>query len=124
MAQGKKINENTKIKIVELYIQGCTYREIAEACGIHQQTVYKLLHNDTYIKDMLQEHKNNYKDEVLDLAIDTVKDALLSDDVPHTIKLGYVQTALKYSGALTDKVEVSKKEEPLNLDELYKKFNI
>lgn len=124
MAQGKKINENTKIKIVDMHIEGYTYREIAAACKIHQQTVYKLLHNDTYIKDMMKEHQNNYKDEVLDLAIDTVKDALLSDDVPHTIKLGYVQTALKYSGALTEKIEVNKKEEPLNLDELYKQFNI
>ena len=73
---------------------------------------------------MLKEHQENYKDEVLNLAIDTVKDALLSDNVPHTIKLGYVQTALKYSGALTEKVEITKKEESVNLEELYKQFDI
>ena len=121
---GKPITTKQKIDIANLYMQGMTYNEIARELNISKNSVYRMVKNDYETKELLKEMQRDYKNEILDLCINEMKEILLDESVSQGLKTTIIATGLKYSGAITDKVEVTKKEEPLNLEELYAKFNI
>ena len=123
MGVGQPIRTNQKIEIANLYIQGMTYQEIANEVGVSKNTVYRMIKNDYETKKLLKEMHRNYKEEILDLCINEMKEILLDEEVSKGLKTTMIATGLKYSGAMVDKVEVEKKE-PLDLEALYKQFGI
>lgn len=123
MAVGQPINTKQKIDIANLYIQGMTYQEIANEVGVSKNSVYRMIKNDYETKELLKEMHRNYKEEILDLCINEMKEILLSEDTSSGLKTTMIATGLKYSGAMVDKVEIEKKE-PMDLEALYKEFGI
>lgn len=123
MATGQAVRTNQKIEIANLYIQGMTYKEIAKETGLSKCTVYRMVKNDHETQELLKEMHRNYKEEILDLCINEMKEILLSEDTSSGLKTTMIATGLKYSGAMVDKVEIDKKE-PMDLEALYKEFGI
>lgn len=121
--KGKSITTKEKIDIANLYIQGMTYQEIASEVDVSKNTVYRMVKNDHETQELLKELHRNYKDEILDLCINEMKEILLDEDVSKGLKTTMIATGLKYSGAMVDKVEIDKKE-PMDLEALYKEFGI
>lgn len=122
MATGQAVRIDQKIEIANLYIQGMTYKEIARATNLSKCTVYRMIKNDYETRALLKEMNRNYKEEILDLAVNEMKEILLDDEVSKGLKTTMIATALKYSGAMIDKVEI--KEPEMTLEDLYKEFGI
>lgn len=120
--KGKSITTKEKIDIANLYIQGMTYQEIANEVDVSKNTVYRMVKNDHETQELLKEMHRNYKDEILDLCINEMKEILLDEDVSKGLKTTMIATGLKYSGAMVDKVEI--KEPEMDLEALYKEFGI
>lgn len=121
--KGRAVTTKEKIDIANLYIQGMTYQEIANEVGVAKNTVYRMIKNDHETKELLKEMHRNYKDEILDLCVNEMKEILLDDEVSKGLKTTIIATGLKYSGAMVDKVEIKENKE-LDLDALYREFNI
>ena len=121
--KGRAVTTKEKIDIANLYIQGMTYIEIARELNLSKNTVYRMIKNDYETQELLKEMHRNYKDEILDLCVNEMKEILLDDTVSKGLKTTIIATGLKYSGAMVDKVEIEKKE-PMSLEELYREFNI
>lgn len=122
MAVGQPIRIKQKIEIANLYIQGMTYQEIANAVGVSKNAVYRMIKNDPETQELLKEMHRNYKEEILDICINEMREILLSEETSSGLKTTLIATGLKYSGAMVDKVEVEKK--PMDLEALYKEFGI
>lgn len=120
--KGKALRTKEKIEIANLYIEGMTYQEIANEVGVSKNTVYRMINNDYETQQLLKEMHRNYKDEILDLCINEMKEILLDEDVSKGLKTTMIATGLKYSGAMVDKVEI--KEPEMDLEALYKEFGI
>lgn len=120
--KGKVLRTKEKIEIANLYIEGMTYQEIANEVGVSKNTVYRMIKNDYETQQLLKEMHRNYKDEILDLCINEMKEILLDEDVSKGLKTTMIATGLKYSGAMVDKVEI--KEPEMDLEALYKEFGI
>lgn len=121
--KGRAVTTKEKIDIANLYIQGMTYQEIANEVGVAKNTVYRMIKNDYETKELLKEIHRNYKDEILDLCVNEMKEILLDDEVSKGLKTTIIATGLKYSGAMVDKVEIKENKE-LDLEALYREFNI
>lgn len=121
---GKAVTKKQKIEIANLYIQGMTYVEIAAQTGLAKSTIYRMIKNDFETRELLDEMQRDYQNEIMDLCINEMKEILLDENVSKGLKTTLIATGLKYSGGMTEKVEITKKEEPVNLEELYAKFNI
>lgn len=121
--KGRAVTTKEKIDIANFYIQGMTYQEIANEVGVSKNSVYRMIKNDYETKELLKEMHRNYKEEILDLCINEMKEILLDDEVSKGLKTTMIATGLKYSGAMVERVEVKEKKE-LDLEALYKEFNI
>ena len=121
--KGRAVTTKEKIDIANLYIQGMTYQEIANSVGISKNSVYRMIKNDYETKELLKEMHRNYKEEILDLCVNEMKEILLDEEVSKGLKTTMIATGLKYSGAMVDKIEV-KKEPEMDLEAMYKEFGI
>lgn len=121
--KGRAVTTKEKIDIANLYIQGMTYQEIARETGLSKNSVYRMIKNDYETKELLKEMHRNYKEEILDLCINEMKEILLDEEVSKGLKTTMIATGLKYSGAMVERVEVKEKKE-LDLEAMYKEFNI
>lgn len=122
--KGKVLRTKEKIEIANLYIEGMTYQEIANEVGVSKNTVYRMIKNDSETKELLKDMHRDYRDEILDLAINEIKEIFLSEEVSTGLKTTLIPTALKFTGAMVDKVEIEKKEPEMDLEALYKEFGI
>lgn len=120
--KGKVLRTKEKIEIANLYIEGMTYQEIANEVGVSKNTVYRMIKNDSETKELLKDMHRDYRDEILDLAINEIKEIFLSEEVSTGLKTTLIPTALKFTGAMVDKVEI--KEPEMDLEALYKEFGI
>lgn len=120
---GKPVTKKEKVKIANLYMQGMTYIEIAAETNLSKSTIYRMIKNDFETRELLDEMQRDYQNEIMDLCINEMKEILLDENVSKGLKTTLIATGLKYGG-MTEKVEITKKEEPVNLEELYAKFNI
>lgn len=102
MARGVKVTEVQKEQIAMMLIQGHTYKAIGEAVGLSKQAIFLLAKNDKDVHEKMEELREDIREEILDLATDSLKEALLDETIPSAIKLQYIQTALKYSNAYAD----------------------
>lgn len=100
MAKGKALTDIDLTQIANLYCQGLTYQAIADECNLSKDAVYRAVKYNEKCQEYIDEFREGYADELLDLAVDTLKEQLLlhSEDIPKTILISYIQTALKYSG--------------------------
>lgn len=121
---GKPVTKKEKVKIANLYMQGMTYIEIAAETNLSKSTIYRMIKNDFETRELLDEMQRDYRNEIMDLCINEMKEILLDENVSSGLKTTLIATGLKYGGGMTEKVEITKKEEPVNLEELYAKFNI
>lgn len=120
--KGKVLRTKEKIEIANLYIEGMTYQEIADEVGVSKNTVYRMIKNDSETKELLKDMHRDYRDEILDLAINEIKEIFLSEEVSTGLKTTLIPTALKFTGSMVDKVEI--KEPEMDLEALYKEFGI
>ena len=121
---GKAVTKKQKIEIANLYIQGMTYSEIAAETNLSKSTIYRMIKNDFETRELLDEMQHDYKNEIMDLCINEMKEILLDENISSGLKTTIIATGLKYAGGISEKIEITKKEEPVNLEELYAKFNI
>lgn len=119
MAQGKSLTTKDYTDIANFYIQGLTYQQIGEALGFNKKTIYLAIKHNEECKAIIEDMRDRYAEELKDLAVDTLKEVLLSsDELPKTILIQYLQTALKYSGMETNQNINVKKESKLSVNEI------
>ena len=89
---GKSVTKKQKIEIANLYMQGMTYIEIAAETNLSKSTVYRMIKNDFETRELLAEMERDYKNEVMDLCINEMKEILLDEKVgfPFTIDSFFV----------------------------------
>lgn len=119
--RGIPLNIKQKTDIANLHLQGMTYSEIGAELGLSKNAVYRACKYDPEVKEILKDMQQDYKNELLDLTVDTMKEIMLNEDTSTGIKVTLIPTALKYCGQLTEKVEVKKE---FNLDEFMKEFEV
>lgn len=122
MTNGIAVTKEQKIDIANLYIQGMPYIDIANATGLSKRLVYICIKNDPETQQLLKGMNRDYKNEILDLCINEMREILLDEEVSKGLKTTMIATGLKYSGAMVDKVEIEKKE--LDYESYYKEFGI
>ena len=126
MARGVKVTDKQLIDIADLYIKGYTLKEIALECGLSKLTVFNAVHHNDKCKEYMEQMTETYKNELVALSIDTIKEALLDEDLNPYVKPQYLKMALQYSGlesgASTVEVEAETKVNvnEISLDELAK----
>lgn len=122
MARGIPLNIKEKTDIANMHLQGCTYQEIGDELGLSKNAVYRAVKYDPEVKDILKDIQQDYKNELLDICINEMKEIMLSDETSVGLKTQLIPTILKYTGQFTEKVEVTKKE--FSIEELMKEFEI
>ncbi len=126
MAKGVKVTDKQLIDIADLYIKGYTLKEIGLECGLSKTTVFNAVHHNPKCKEYMEQMAETYKDELVALSIDTIKEALLDENLNPYVKPQYLKMALQYSGlesgASTVKLEAETKVNinEISLDELAK----